>query len=510
MFSVRCWMLNVAVLATAGSALAEVHYVDVNSTNATPPYTNWTTASTNIQDAVDSAVAGDEIVVTNGLYATGGRAVYGTMTNRVAVDKPLTLRSVNGPQFTIIQGHQVPPYAFGDGAIRCVYLTNGASLSGFTLTNGATHAVNDYPTNRESSGGGLWCESATAVISNCVVAGNSAYLYGGGAYQGTLNNCTLTSNSADEGGGAYYCTLNNCTLTDNYGYAGGGTVSCALYNCSLSGNFAYYAGGGADGCVLNNCTLTGNLMALDGWTGSAAYSCYLYNCTLTGNGGGYAVDYCNLWNCIIYYNGENYRPGYSGLYSCCTTPGRIAFLNDIIITNAPLFVDLGSGNLRLQSNSPCINIGWNNYVVGSTDLDGRPRLVGGTVDIGAYEFQPGVSGQFLGWLQQYELPTSGAADFTDPDGDGLNNWQEWIAGTIPTDASSVLKMFSPSNNVSGLNVSWQSVSGKNYFLQRSADLFAQPAFLSIASNLVGQAGTTVYPDTTATNSGPYFYRVGVQ
>ena len=55
------------LLASAGSALADVRYVDVNSTNATPPYSSWSTAATNIQDAVDSAVAGDEIVVTNGI-----------------------------------------------------------------------------------------------------------------------------------------------------------------------------------------------------------------------------------------------------------------------------------------------------------------------------------------------------------------------------------------------------------------------------------------------------------
>jgi hypothetical protein len=44
------------------SAFADVQYVDLNSTNATPPYTNWTTAAINIQDAVDAAVAGDEQV----------------------------------------------------------------------------------------------------------------------------------------------------------------------------------------------------------------------------------------------------------------------------------------------------------------------------------------------------------------------------------------------------------------------------------------------------------------
>ena len=70
-------LLSIAGLFLAGAAsvISGVRYVDVNSTNPTHPYTNWATAARDIQSAVDAAAPGSLILVTNGVYAIGGRAV---------------------------------------------------------------------------------------------------------------------------------------------------------------------------------------------------------------------------------------------------------------------------------------------------------------------------------------------------------------------------------------------------------------------------------------------------
>jgi len=470
----------VSATVTVHVVAQPLHHVAVGSTNPLAPYTSWATAATNIQDAVDAAtVPGALVLVSNGVYATGGRALSDTETNRVAVDKPLTLRSVNGPQFTILQGFHVPGTTSFDSAIRCVYLTNGASLSGFTLTNGGAWI-----------GGGVSCESEAAVVSNCVVAGNSAY-YGGGVYNGTLNNCTLSGNSANLGGGAYEGTLNNCTLTGNWaqgshGY-GGGAFSSTLNNCTLTGNSADL-GGGALG-TLNNCTLTGNSANVGG-----------------GAGGG------PLNNCIVYFNSAPDGPNYavSTLNYCCTTPQPDPSQGFGNITNTPLFVDYAGGNLRLQSNSPCINAGRNADAPVPTDLDGLPRIVSGTVDIGAYEFQGPGSAISYAWLQEYGLPTDGSADATDPDTDGLNTWQEWRCLTDPTNTLSALRLLSATPAGTNVAMTWQSVAGVSYFLERSTDLTLPLLFTPLATGIPGQAGsTTSFTDTNAAAVPRLFYRVGV-
>ncbi|HZQ46511.1 MAG TPA: PKD domain-containing protein, partial [Verrucomicrobiae bacterium] len=314
-----------------------IRYVSASSASPVSPFATWATAAAKIQDAVDVCQAGDLVIVTNGTYSQGGHLVSPSLlVNRVAITNPITVQSVNGPGMTTIQGSQVSGTTFGDSAVRCVYLTNGAALVGFTLTNGATRNAGDPVL--EQSGAGVFCLSTNIVVSNCIFAGNAAYNYGGGASGGTVINSIFVGNATHGLGG---------------GAAGGIVVASYFLNNSSSAA----SGGGASGATLNNCTVINN-------SGGGISNCVANNCIIDFNSGGSASNYDTS----------------SVLNYCCTAP----------------LPAIGTGNLGvnpqfavapyLLAASPCRGAGSSAYSIGS-DLDGRLWLT--PPSIGCEEYVPG-------------------------------------------------------------------------------------------------------------------------
>jgi hypothetical protein len=499
------------------NAAAAAYYVDINSGNPIPPYSGWSTASTNIQSAISLATNGDLVLVNDGVYKETSHHFFDPYRGlegiqgfaKIVISQGVTVSSVDGPVVTVIQGAS---------NVSCACLMSNAILNGFTLTNGSAFPQG----NSYSYGGGAYCEGTNVLLSNCIICSNTATI-GGGVFLGTLSDCVLSNNAAMNGGGAIDSVLNDCAIIGNTATTfGGGACGGILDNCLVESNIVNIggAGGFGGGCysnILNNCLLIYNSAGGDGV--AAAYGCWLTNCTLCYNRNRENSDADNitqdstLRNCILYYNDENkYEYAGANFQYCCLDPGvdyAYNFNFPLCISNAPLFANL-TGSFHLQNNSPCINAGANAFAASAVDLDGNPRVVGGTVDIGAYEYQSPASVISYAYLQEFGLPADGSVDFNDLDGTGFNVYQDWIAGLDPTNPASVLALFAPpaTNNATGLTVSWQSVSGILYSLQRSTNLSANPPFVTI-TNVIGQFGSTVYTDTAANKQLPCFYRVSV-
>jgi subtilisin family serine protease len=113
------------------------------------------------------------------------------------------------------------------------------------------------------------------------------------------------------------------------------------------------------------------------------------------------------------------------------------------------------------------------------------------------------------WELEYFGHLTGTDPNADPDHDGMSNLAEWIAGTNPTNAASSLRLTLVSaTNASGTVVSWSSVAGKNYWLERSTNL--PTGFSTISTNIAATAPTNTFTDTAILPGSTRFYRVGVQ
>jgi len=297
--------------------------------------TRYVSPGQSIQAAIDASSNGDQIEVA-------------PVTYNEAIDfkgKAVRLYSNGGPAVTTINGtghYHVVQCVSGEGAKTI--------LEGFTITGGNANGP-QYPDDQ--FGGGMYNLHSSPTVKNCIFRSNNAKWCGGGMYNAgsspTVTNCIFRSNSAERGGAGMANwwwsspTVTNCTFTTNTATA----VSEAF-------------GGAIDNAAESNATVT--------------------NCILWGNYGGGGAD-----DEISIRGGSSINITFSDIEG---GQGQSWFGTRCIDAD-PKFLNAPSGDLRLRFGSPCINAGNNSAPnLPQFDLDGRPRIITGVVDMGAYEFLP--------------------------------------------------------------------------------------------------------------------------
>jgi hypothetical protein len=430
--SIRAGIILSLMVAAVASVQGTERYV-AHSTNVPGGgYTSWSTAASNIQDAVTAAAKGDTILVGPGRY-TGANSNEFALNVFYVYGKPMTIRSSAGAAVTIIDGA---------GATRGAWMGNdGASgpyiLDGFTVSN-------CYTTSK-SAGVRLYNgnTAVTSMVKNCVIMyctstdGNGAGGVGtdgtAGANLAVVSNCVVRNNT---GGGVFHYAASapqrmkilDCRIENNTGrgltITGWGGTNYT-WNTVIRGNVngvslgagVYHQNLYTD---MRNCLITHNRLTVN--TGGAAIYSYddgggslnIYNCTIASNriplrwygGAGVGVadaSTLHAWNTICVSNiSENgytedfvYGTAPASFTNCCTStsyfpgqppPGPMLGTNNIAAD--PKFLNPATGDYHLPMSSPCVNSGlYQTWMTGATDLDRNRRLdrAYGLVDRGCYE-----------------------------------------------------------------------------------------------------------------------------
>lgn len=381
-------MKNKIILLVIGSIMmlsqcliaANTWYVspDGNDTNSGA---TWALAKKSIQAGVDVASNGDTVLVTNGNYI---------LTNQVTVSIGITVKSVNGADLTVVNGN------YPVTTNRCFSLSDtNAILDGFTITNGYGNTSYMEPS---ADGGGVY---NAGTVQNCTISGNTAEIGGGIYNHGTVENCTILGNTG--GGVKNEGIVENCTISGNNTapdstggvFSWGGAIGrhgCTVKNCTISGNTGngvYNYGDTVEDCTISenngsgvgmtgggmvkNCTISGNTGGGVGndistirnciISGNAGLGVYnngtVENCTIAGNTGLGVQNQDIVRNCIVYYNGNGDVLDEGSMFSGTFYSCAPGLSGNGNITDDPQFVDSAGGNYRLQATSPCINTGTN-------------------------------------------------------------------------------------------------------------------------------------------------------
>ena len=257
---------------------------------------------------------------------------------------------------------------------------------------------------------------------------------------GIISNCVLTGNQASDWGGGAFCyehsLATHCRIIGNRANKGGGIAlysSAGMRNCLVAGNAAETKGGGI-------------YLDLDNEVDS---------CTICGNSAPHGADGDREVSAGVFRNTIIYDPqSDSNLYggvsaeNCCSRSTQIA-TDPGCITNNPCFIDPAAGNYRLGWGSPCINTGTNQaWMTNAVDLDGEARIKYDIVDMGVYEYD---------------------AYTYDTDGDSLTDNDEFFADTSPTNPASLFQITGTAHTNSH-TVTFSCTNSREYSLMYSESL----------------------------------------
>ncbi|NCR23453.1 MAG: cadherin [Microcystis aeruginosa L111-01] len=263
-------------------ALSRVVYVRAGAGGSNNG-TSWTDAYTSLQDALAAAQSGDKIWVAGGTYkpTTGtDRTATFTLKNNVEIyggfagtETSFSQRNITA-NVTTLSGDIGTVNNTADNVYHVVTSNspaNTAVLDGFTISGGN---ANGTGTN-QNIGGGIYIPDSNPILRNLIIENNNASGNGGGLYNGSNANYSLTSsifrnNTAVQNGGAIFNdggtpTLNNTTFGNNTSISGGAIYNTGspIYNTvTFTSNIASSRGGaiynGAGISTLNNVTFAQN------------------------------------------------------------------------------------------------------------------------------------------------------------------------------------------------------------------------------------------------------------